>query len=132
MNPLILLRLWSVLVGAMDACTGALLVLAPAWTLRLMGVPPVTPSALLFLSWMGIFIAAIGLSYGLVFRGPREAEAVWIFTSGVRTLVAIFVAWKIMSAALPTPWCSVAISDGLVAAAQWLILKAGWWKGAAP
>ena len=52
MNRLKFLRLWSLAVGSMDACTGLMLVFAPAQTLRLMHVPEVAPAALIFLSWM--------------------------------------------------------------------------------
>src|SRR6478752_10846770 len=80
MNRLKFLQIWSIGVGAMDACTGLLLVVAPVPTLSLMRVPAVDASALVFLSWMGVFIGSVGASYALVFRGNREAETVWIFT----------------------------------------------------
>ncbi len=35
MNRSLFLRLWSLAMGGMGACTGLLLVLAPAFTLRL-------------------------------------------------------------------------------------------------
>ena len=129
MNHQKLLRLWSLAVGAMDTGTGLSLIFAPALTLKLMQVPPVAPQALVFLSWMGVFIASIGLSYGLVFKGNREAEVVWIFTSLVRLSVACFLAVKLMAGELPMAWLMVAVTDGAVAGGQIMLLRAGWWKG---
>ena len=129
MNRLNFLRLWSLAVGGMDACTGLMLVFAPAPTLRLMQVPEVAPAALIFLSWMGVFIGSVGLSYALVLKGSREAETVWIFTAVVRLAVACFLVAEIFSGSLPSAWLLVAVTDGVVALGQGAVLRAGWWKG---
>lgn len=131
MNRLKWLRCASLAVGAMDAATGLMLVFAPALALQLMRVPPVSPESSVFLSWMGVFIASIGLSYVLVLKGSREAEAVWTFTAIVRLSVACFVAVSIIRADLSIAWILVAVTDGIVALGQWLVLRAGWWKGGA-
>ncbi len=125
-------RCWSLAVGLMDTLTGLLLVFVPAVTLRLMGVPAIPDKSLVFLSWMGVFIAGVGMSYWLVLRGRREAETVWIFTATVRFLVTLFLAWKITAGDLPAIWMLVAITDGVVAAGQWAMLRAGFWKGDRP
>lgn len=132
MNRPLFLKLWSLAVGAMDACTGLMLVAAPALTLRLMFVPTVNAAALVFLSWMGVFIAGIGVSYALVLRGNREGETVWIFTAIVRLLIAIFLTLKISSGSLPTAWILVAVTDAVVAIVQLILIRAGWWRGAGP
>lgn len=129
MNRLHFLYLWSLAVGAMDAFTGLALIFAPEFTLKMMSVPMVHPDALVFIRWMGVFIASVGLSYGLVFRGDREAETVWSFTALVRLMVAAFLTWKISAGDLPVPWLLVAATDGLVAVGQLIILRTGWWKG---
>ncbi len=131
MNHKKFMQVWSLAVGSMDACTGLLLIFAPVMVLQLMRVPPVDQSSLVFLSWMGVFIGSVGLSYGLVFRGNREAETVWIFTAIVRVMVAVFLILKISTGVLPIAWSLVAATDGLVAFTQFLILRAGWWKGGA-
>ena len=130
MNRLKFLRLWSLAVGSMDASTGLMLIFAPALTLRLMQVPEVEPSSLVFLSWMGVFIGSVGLSYTWVLKGCREAETVWVFTALVRTAVACFLVVKITAGDLPPAWLLVAATDAIVAFGQWAILRAGWWKGA--
>lgn len=117
-------------MGAMDTCTGILLVFAPGPTLELMGVPAVPPGALVFLSWMGVFITGVGLSYALVLRGPPEARAVWTFTSTIRLMVAGFLFWKIAAGNLGAHWALVAVTDALVGFGQLILLRAGWWKGA--
>lgn len=116
-------------MGAMDTCTGLLLIFAPVRTLNLMGVPALDADALVFLSWMGVFIMAVGLSYALVFRGNREGETVWISTATVRILVAAFLIWKISTGALAPSWGLVALTDFAVAIVQAILLRAGWWKG---
>ncbi len=129
MKRLKFLYLWSLAVGAMDACTGLLLIASPGFALRMMGIPAPQPGTAVFLSWMGAFIAAVGLSYGLVFRGPRDATTVWIFTAGVRLMVASFLAWKIMAGELPVSWSMVLLTDFVVATVQCAILRARWWEG---
>ncbi len=119
---------WSLAVGAMDALTGLLLVLSPAFVLRLLGIAVPPAETLVFLSWIGVFVAATGLSYGLSWRGGSAAETVWTFTAGVRISVAGFLAVKIASGILPTAWLTVAATDAAVAMVQILGLKAGWWK----
>ena len=118
---------WSLAVGAMDALTGLLLILSPAFVLRLLGIA-VPPAETVFLSWIGVFVAATGLSYGLSWRGGSAAETVWTFTAGVRISVAAFLAVKTASGILPTAWLTVAAADAAVATVQILGLKAGWWK----
>ncbi len=132
MNRLLFLKLWSFAVGAMDTCTGLLLIAAPGLTLRLMSVPAVGTEALSFLSWMGVFIAGVGFSYALVLRGNREGETVWIFTATVRLLVALFLTVKISSGSLSNAWVLVAVTDAVVAIAQFILIRAGWWRGAEP
>ena len=60
-----LLRFWSLAVGSMDAVTGLLLIAAPAAVLQLLEIPPPSQEALEFLRWIGVFVLAVGLSYGL-------------------------------------------------------------------
>ena len=122
------MRFWSVAVGAMDAVTGALLIFAPALVLGLLGIGTPSADALQFLSWIGVFVMAVGLSYGLALGEPRRGEAVWIFTALVRMMVAVFLTGKILSGTMAPAWLMVAASDGAVALVQLAILRAGWWR----
>ena len=119
---------WSLAVGAMDALTGLLLILSPALVLRLLGIAELPAETLVFVSWIGVFVAATGLSYGLSWRGGIAAETVWTFTAGVRFSVAALLAVKIASGNLPAAWAMVAAADAAVATVQVIGLKAGWWK----
>ena len=121
---------WSAAVGAMDAVTGLLLVVAPAMVLKLLGITPPSPDALVFLSWMGVFVAGVGLSYGLVLGDRRRGPTVWQFTSLVRILVGIFVLCRIADGSLVPLWAAVALTDLVVAGGQLAMLRAGWWEEA--
>ncbi len=113
----------------MDATTGLLLMLAPAWTLQLMRLHAIGAEALVFLAWMGAFVFSVGASYFLVLRGnePERGEMVWQMTSLVRAVVAVFVVIKVGQGILEPLWLSVAVTDALVAAAQWFGLQKKWW-----
>lgn len=121
---------WSVLAGSMDALTGILLVFAPGLVLRLLGISHAGP--LVFVSWIGVFVAAVGLSYGLVFRGPAAGETVWAFTALARSLVFVFLTVHVALGRMETAWLLVAVSDAAVAAVQFAGLRAGWWRGGGP
>ncbi len=133
MNKTAFLKIWSLGVGAMDALTGLLLVISPTLVLSLLRITPPAPESLIFLSWIGIFVMAVGLSYGLVFSmESARGETVWTFTALVRLLVALFLTAKIITGTLPIAWGIVAISDAVVALIQIMILRKGWWKESAP
>jgi len=121
---------WSGAVGAMDAVTGLLLVVAPVRVLELLGIAPPAADALVFLSWMGVFVAGVGLSYGLVVTDRRRGPTVWQFTSLVRGLVGVFVLCRIADGSLVPLWTAVALTDLVVAAGQLALLRAGWWEEA--
>ena len=123
------LKFWSIAVGSMDALTGLLLVIAPAGVLRLLKIEAPSADALVFLSWIGVFVMAVGLSYGLALGRHRgRGETVWAFTALVRMLVALFLTVKIVGGALDSAWAVVALSDASVAVVQIVILRKGWWR----
>lgn len=128
MNKQKFLIAWSLAVGAMDAATGILLVFAPSFVTGLLGIAEPAANAAIFLSWMGIFITGVGLSYGFALGGRSEGIAVWKITSLIRLLVAVFVSWKAATGELEPRWLLVAASDAAVAIVQICILKLGWWK----
>ena len=128
MNKPKILKAWSALVGAMDAVTGLLLVVSPATVLKLLGIAPPSPESLVFLSWIGVFVMAVGLSYGLALGRRGRGEAVWIFTALVRSLVAAFLTFRILDGSLPKAWFVVAFADAAVALVQGVVLRSGWWR----
>lgn len=124
-----ILKFWSVAVGSMDGVTGLLLIFTPELVLRLLRIEALSPDAMIFLSWIGVFVMAVGLSYGLALGKRRGAgEAVWMFTALVRILVAVFLVIQITIGEMAPSWALVAFSDGLVAMVQMVILRKGWWR----
>jgi hypothetical protein len=122
------LKLWSLAMGSMDALTGVLLVFFPSLVLDLLRIPPPSPDALVFVSWIGVFVMSVGLSYGLALGKSGHGPAVWTITSLVRYMVAAFITCRIISGSLHHAWALVAIADGAVAMVQTAVLRAGWWK----
>ncbi|MDP3850578.1 MAG: hypothetical protein Q8Q59_08750 [Luteolibacter sp.] len=128
MNKTNILKLWSAAVGSMDAVTGLLLVFSPLLALRLLGISAPSGEAVVFLSWIGVFVLAVGLSYGFAMGRRSRGETVWMFTSMARLLVAAFLTFRILDGSLAKAWMVVAVSDASVAVVQLLILRAGWWE----
>lgn len=122
------LKFWSAAVGSMDALTGILLIFFPVLVLKMLKIEPPSQDALVFLSWIGVFVMSVGLSYGLALGKRGRAEAVWVFTSMVRLLVAVFLTIRILDGSLQRAWALVALSDAVVALIQIAILRAGWWR----
>jgi hypothetical protein len=120
----------SLLAGGGDFTTGCLLALAPEWTLARMGVSPAP--GILFLRFVGVFVACVGLSYGLgllawAMTGRRQRlRFAWELTILFRLAAGGFVAMQILSGALPWAWASVPAADGFWALIQGIGLRAGW------
>lgn len=128
MNKRPILRFWSVSVGGMDAVTGLLLVLQPRTVLRLLDITPPAPEAMVFVSWIGVFVMAMGVSYGLALGWRERGETVWLVTALVRLMVAGFLLVRILDGSLQANWLIVAGADATVAVTQLLLLRVGWWK----
>lgn len=129
MNKLTFLKFWSVAVGSMDALTGLLLIFVPALVLRMLKIDPPSADAMVFISWIGVFVMSVGLSYGLALGGRRSrGEAIWMFTSLVRIMVAVFLTTKILGGSLQMTWMLVAAADASVALVQVVILRKRWWR----
>jgi hypothetical protein len=120
------LQLFQWAVGACDASTGILLVAAPAWTLHLMGMTKIlSPPDII--SFVGVFVMAVGLSYFLVKEKDVAGwEMQWRVTAMIRVCVACFLAWKIAGEGWEVRWLTVLITDATIATIQVLGLKRGW------
>ena len=135
MNRPILLG-YQLLIGVSDTATGILLVVAPAFTARLMHLH-VPSDALPYLAYIGAFVLSVGLAglYGarLTFRGGCRSrlEVVWLLTAITRASVAVFLVAQIMSQTLETGWLTVAIFDGACVLIQAIGLRKGWLADAA-
>ena len=122
MNRPILIS-YQLLIGLSDTSTGALLMIAPGLTLRLMHLSA-GADASVYLSFIGAFVLSVGLSclYGAFVafhRGvPAKLEMVWLLTAFTRASVAIFVVGQVLASTLTAGWLSVAPVDGLCASIQ--------------
>ena|ERR1700759_2401314 len=122
---------YQLITGVSDTFTGALLIAAPVFTVRMMGLS-VPYEAVPFLSFIGAFVLAVGLScfYGalLVHRigSVPRLEAVWLLTAISRSSVAIFVLAAVLSGTLAPGWLGIAIFDGVCALIQARGLCRGW------
>lgn len=126
------IKSWSLCVGGMDAITGLLLIFTPGIVLKLLGIAIPAESGLVFLSWMGVFITGVGLSYIWALGKAAEGELVWKITALIRFMVAAFITWKVSGDELERAWLMVAVSDALVAAVQLHVLRRGWWREVVP
>ena len=122
---------YQLIAGASDTSTGALLIAAPVFTIRLMGLT-VPRDATPFLSFIGAFVLAVGLSYlygALLIRrsgGMPRLEAVWLLTAIIRSSVAIFILAAVLSGTLPAGWLTIAVFDGICVLIQARGLHRGW------
>ncbi len=130
MNRFILLA-YQLLAGASDATTGSLLLIAPAFTLRLMQLHA-PETAMVYLSFIGAFVFAVGLAYLygaylVACKGcRRRLEIVWLLTAFTRTSVAVFVISQVLVSALEAGWLTVALTDGTLVLIQAIGLRKGW------
>lgn len=115
------------IAGASDLATGLLLLAVPALTLRLMRVPAVAYDSLVWLRWIGVFVAGVGALYFYPWLTDATGRAVRLrvvfeVTALVRAAVALFVLAAAMTGVLAPAWLPVALFDGGLAALQaaWL------------
>ena len=119
------------LIGLSDTLTGALLIIAPVFTLRLMHLRA-PGDALPYLSFIGAFVLSVGLAclygaYVMMRRGsPCKLEVVWLLTAITRASVAIFVITQILAQTLEAGWLTVALTDSACVLIQAIGLRKGW------
>ncbi len=122
---------YQLITGLSDSCTGALLSVAPAYTLGLMRIQ-VPSDAAPFISLIGAFIFSVGMAclYGasLAARGEgrTRVEMVWLLTALTRSAVAIFLVQSVLAGTLQAAWLIVAVSDGAFTVIQGVGLRMKW------
>jgi len=131
-----LLLLYQLATALSDTGTGVLLILAPAFTLRLMSLHPAA-AALPYLSYIGAFVLSVGLAclYGLrlaLCSATEKLETVWLLTALTRALVAAFVLVKVATGTIEPGWLTVAFTDGAFALLQFIGLAKGWLRNVRP
>ncbi len=122
---------YQLLTGFSDTGTGAMLILAPDFTLGLMGIH-VPVDATPFVSFIGVFVLSVGLACLYVALlvgqgvGRERVEMVWLLTAITRSAVAIFIVQRVMAGTLEAAWLTVAISDGTCVLVQGIGLRKRW------
>jgi hypothetical protein len=131
-----ILTLYQSAIGISDTATGILLVVAPGFTLRLMGLTA-PADALPYLSFIGAFVFSVGLAclYGAQLAAcdgcERKLGTVWLLTAITRASVALFVLDSVLTGTLQAGWLTVAACDAACAGIQAIGLRRGWLKNAA-
>lgn len=96
-----------------------------------MGVKRI-PEPPVFAAFIGIFVLAVGVSYfiPLLFAAAPGSgcrwQSIWQTTALIRSLVAAFLFWKLLTGKLEFVWITVAVTDGVLATIQWTGLRRGW------
>jgi hypothetical protein len=120
--------------GLADVCVGVLLYLAPAMTLRMMGMSA-PMDATPYVSYIGAFVLSVGLSCiygGLLLKRKamtERVETVWLLTAFARSAVAIYVIKGVLAGELETPWMVMALFDGICVVVQAVGMRRGWLAG---
>ncbi|MGA2753217.1 MAG: hypothetical protein ABSE53_05570 [Terracidiphilus sp.] len=127
---------YQLLAGASETTTGSLLLIAPAFTLRLMQLHA-PAAAMVYLSFVGAFVFAVGLAYlygayVVACNGcRRRLEIVWLLTAFTGTSVAVFVISQVLTSTLNAGWLVVALTDGALVMIQAIGLRKGWLENVA-
>ncbi|MFA5264871.1 MAG: hypothetical protein WC378_13690 [Opitutaceae bacterium] len=111
--------------GALDLSSGLGLVLLPAFTLRLMGVAVPGSEALVFVRFVGVFVASVGACYLWAVLAPGiRMRVVLGGTLFFRAGVFVFTGLCVLAGALDAGWLAVTAADaGLIIAQAWLLAK---------
>ena len=126
------LLLYQITAGSSDAATGILLMVAPALTLELMHVT-VLPAPIVFMRYIGIFVAAVGASYlWTIARYPLSRRfalawsSQWQVTALIRLSIALFLLVESVFSDMEHAWLLIAAFDGLLAGVQIFGVWRGW------
>ena len=123
---------YTAVAGGIDALVGPWLVFAPASALAAMGAEPEFGEDLLFVSFVGAFVGAVGWSYlWALWRWLRRGDtvflrAVWRVTILLRLAAGSFVVAQLALDNLDLGWFGVPLADFLFAGIQLALLRAGW------
>lgn len=117
-------RWLALAAGAMDAATGAGLMLLPAWTLQRMGITPPGAEALGFVRFVGVFVGAVGMCYLVAWwrGGDRPLRAVFDFTRLFRVGAGVFTGVMVVAAGWPPAWLAVTAADLALVVVQSVVL----------
>jgi hypothetical protein len=122
--------------GAMDTCSGLLLMFVPTLALRLMGVASPAEEALIFVRFIGAFVFSVGTLYffagqRFLCRGDSDSFCLLLgATAWVRLVIFLFTVSAIVMRSLSLAWWTVPATDGTLAVLQIMFLwQVNWMKG---
>lgn len=115
-------------MGLMDISAGLLLVANPGLVLKMFDMAPATSDLLVLLSWVGVLIGSVGLSYLITLVNRFMGKTVWVITALQHALAAVMVIWQVENECLPGPWLMMALGGILVAVVQVAVVRLGWWS----
>jgi hypothetical protein len=138
-------RLLAALAGGLDFLSGCTLMLKPVWALRLMLLPVPGAEGLVYVRFVGVFVATIGLSYLLALAGAwwstvrhkeesvvRGLRALFGFTLPFRLTVGTFCLVGVVQGWLPFMWIMVTVADYVLIVLQLWLLFSRWREDEAP
>jgi len=126
MNYVRFARLLALVAGLLDFGAGLGLVFLPGAVLPRMGISVPVGDALVYLRFVGAFVAAVGTSYlsALLLGGIPRLRGVLEFTMPFRMATGLFSVVAIARGWLTTAWAGVPASDfALIGIQLWLITK---------
>jgi len=125
-SPDSLARLLCVFAGAMDTLAGLGLMLIPTVVLPLMWVALPGAEALIFLRFVGAFVAAVGCTYLWALAAPAERLRVVLGATIFFRLAAGGYSLSAIALGHLSPlWLSVPVTDFGLVLAQTLLLRRG-------
>ncbi|MCB1050219.1 MAG: hypothetical protein H6510_13630 [Acidobacteria bacterium] len=101
---------YLVLVGLSEFATGLSLIFFPEVWFRLSGMT-VEAQALWFMRWIGTWVGAVGLLYLLALKRREERSGLWLATTTLRILVAIFLLGSVILEGFPKIFLGIAFYD---------------------
>ena len=119
-------RTLAVAAGGLDFATGVGLVTLPAFTLARMGAPVPGEEALLYVRFVGVFVASVGATYlgAWALGGAARLRSVFGFTLPFRAGAGSFTGVAVAMGALGPAWLVVTATDLALAGVQsWLLAK---------
>lgn len=120
----------ALLAGLMDSATGLLLMAAPLFTLRLMGIDP-PAEALPYVRFIGAFVFAVGNLYLWSLLSVKILETwkalfcLFYATGWIRAVICVQCLVAILAQTLSLEWGTVVLTDGGLALTQFIWLMKG-------
>ena len=123
---------YTALAGGLDTLAGLGFVFAPELTIAAMGADPEMEADTFFLSFVGVFVASVGLGYlWALWRWLKRGDAaflrsVWRLTILFRLASGIFCTLSLLSGDLDLGWLGVPLADFVFAGLQIWLLRSRW------